>query len=76
MAVSAPCFAENFVSLGAKAAQWRAFVRRGELTKAPSAFPEVWQAAMTFLRPVAEAIQHELPFEMAWVRGGPWLPMK
>jgi predicted nucleotidyltransferase component of viral defense system len=76
MEASAPCFKEDFASLNAKAAQWRAFVRRGELAKAPSSFSEVWQAAVSFLRPVAEAIQHDHLFEMAWIPGGPWLPVK
>lgn len=76
MEVSAPCFTEGFARLDAKAAQWRAFVRRGELTKAPSSFPEVWQAAMAFLRPLAEAIELDHPFEKAWAPGGPWLPME
>lgn len=75
MEVSAPCFMEGFASMNTKAAQWRAFVRRGELAKAPSSFPEVWQAAMDFLRPVAEAIQQGHPFGVAWAPGGPWTHM-
>ncbi len=74
MDVSAPCFAEGFAGLDTKARQWRAFVRRGELAEAPLSFPDVWQAVMTFLRPVAEAIQFERSFEMGWVSGGPWWP--
>jgi hypothetical protein len=72
MDVSAPCFTKEFGSLDAKAKQWRAFIRRGELTKAPSSFYEVWQNTMAFLRPVAEAVQSNLPLEMTWPPGGPW----
>ena len=76
METSAPCFMAEFPSLDAKGAQWRAFVRRGELIQAPAAFPDVWQAAMAFLRPMAESIQHDRFFEMVWSPGGPWLPTK
>jgi hypothetical protein len=76
MDASAPCFAEDSARLDVKARQWRAFLRRGELAQAPPSFPDVWQAAMTFLQPVAEAIQFDRPFEMAWESGGPWLPTK
>ena len=76
MDVSAPCFTDEFGSLDAKAKQWGAFIRRGELTKAPSSFHEVWQDTMAFLRPVAEVVPSNLPFEMTWAPGGPWLPAK
>ncbi len=76
METSAPCFLEEFAGLDAKAVQWRAFVRRGGLQKAPSSFREVCQVAMAFLRPVAECVQHGRPLEMAWAPGGPWLPAK
>ncbi len=71
---SAPCFMEEFANGDAKAKQWRAFVRRSELTNAPASFSEVWQAAMAFLCPVAEAIQFDRSFDMEWLHGGPWLP--
>jgi len=71
---SARCFTEAFPALDGKAAQWHAFLRRGELKECPSSFPEVWQAVMTFLRPVAEAVQLGRPFDMLWAPGGPWSP--
>ncbi len=73
MDMSSPCFTEDFARQDAKAAQWRAFVRRGDLTECPSSFPEIWQAVMLFLRPVAEAIQRDHPFELDWPPGGPWV---
>jgi len=76
MEVSAPCFTAGFADLDAKARQWRAFVRRSGLTQAPASFPEVWQSAMAFLRPVAEAIHFDRAFDVRWAAGGPWLPMK
>jgi hypothetical protein len=72
MDVSAPCFTEDYASLPSKAAQWRAFLRRAELQDVPPTFAEVWQHAMAFLRPVAEAVCHRHAFEMIWSAGGPW----
>lgn len=71
---SAPCFLEEFVDLNTKAKQWLAFVRRSELTGAPASFSEASKAVMVFLRPVAEAIQFERPFDKTWLPGGPWMP--
>lgn len=73
MDVSSPCFTEDFARQDSKAAQWRAFVRRGELKDTPGSFTEVWQATMAFLQPVAEAVQYKHPFEMDWPSGGPWV---
>ena len=73
MDVSSPCFTEDFARQDSKAAQWRAFVRRGELKDTPGAFTEVWQTTMAFLQPVAEAVQYEHPFETDWAPGGPWV---
>jgi predicted nucleotidyltransferase component of viral defense system len=76
MDVSAPCFTEEFGNLDAKAKQWHAFIRRGELIQVPSSFYEVWQDTMAFLRPVAKAVQSNLTFKLTWAAGGPWLPVK
>ena len=44
------------------------------LRDAPESFPVVWESAMTFLRPVAEAVQLGKPFPASWPPGGPWVP--
>lgn len=76
MDVSASCFAEGFANLDDKNKQWRAFIRRGKLTSAPSTFTEVWQPVMAFLRPPAGAIVSEQSFDMIWEPGGPWRSAK
>lgn len=72
MDTAAVCFTDDYARQDSKAMQWRAFVRRSELRDVPESFPAVWQSAMTFLRPVAEAVQRGLSFEAVWPAGGPW----
>jgi predicted nucleotidyltransferase component of viral defense system len=74
MDTAAVCFTDGYARQDSKAAQWRAFVRRSELRDAPQSFPAVWQSAMAFLRPVADAVERGGPLAAAWPAGGPWQP--
>ena len=74
MDTSAVCFEQGYARQESKDAQWRAFVRRAGLRDASESFPVVWQSAMSFLRPVAEAVQFGEPFPACWPPGGPWTP--
>lgn len=74
METSAPCFLDVFSNLDAKAAQWRAFIRRGELKGAPPSFPEVWRDVVDFLLPVAESVQQGHSFEKVWSPDVGWGP--
>ena len=71
---AAVCFTDDCARQDSKAVQWRAFVRRSGLRDVPESFPAVWQSAMAFLRPVAEAVERGVPLEAAWPAGGPWQP--
>ena len=74
MDTSAVCFQREYARQESKHAQWRAFIRRGGLRDAPESFPAVWESAMGFLRPIAEAVQLGKPFPASWPPGGPWMP--
>src|SRR5438105_15730993 len=65
-------FTSAFAEDAAKAAQWRAFVRRSRLESAPGDLGEVISAIAVFLEPVAEALTAKRSFEGRWVPPGPW----
>jgi len=66
------CFSEAFANDPSKAAQWRAFVRRGKLDSTPAEFPEIVMQVRGFLRPIAAAIVETKEFTMLWTNNGPW----
>ena len=55
-----------------KTTQWRAFLRRSQLTDVPQNLPEVVAHLAVFLGPVAEALSRKRPFKMKWKAPGPW----
>lgn len=65
------CFSDQFTSDAAKAAQWKAFVRRSMITNA-SAFAQVVENARNFLQPVALKLANREPFDRHWDRSGKW----
>ena len=68
------CFTDAYARNVSKAAQWKAFLKRGEIKNAPAGFEDVWSYVMAFLRPIADAIETNCPFDMHWTAGGPWQP--
>jgi hypothetical protein len=52
--------------------RWRLYVRRGSFERVPPTFAEVGEAIDAFLRPVAESIAYNEPFDLVWPPGGPW----
>lgn len=51
---------------------WSLYVARADLDQIPPPFSSVGEAIATFLRPVAESIAAETPFDRSWPPGGPW----
>ena len=62
----------SFAEDPTKVAQWRGFVRKIRLTDVPQDFGEVIEAISIFLRPIAERLAAEKPFEATWRAPGPW----
>jgi predicted nucleotidyltransferase component of viral defense system len=65
------CFSGQFAGDPAKAAQWKAFVRRSAIVGAPE-FPAVLEDVRNFLQPVASKLANDEPFDQRWNRGGTW----
>jgi predicted nucleotidyltransferase component of viral defense system len=62
----------SFAEDPTKVAQWRGFIRKIRLTNVPQDFGEVIEAISIFLRPIAERLAAEKPFEATWRAPGPW----
>ncbi len=61
-----------FASDIVKQTQWEGFLRKTKLDSAPTSLQSVIDELTPFLRPVATAIQDQLPFAERWVAPGPW----
>ena len=61
-----------FASDIVKQTQWEGFLRKTKLDSAPTSLQSVIDELTPFLRPVATAIQDQLPFAGRWVAPGPW----
>jgi nucleotidyltransferase AbiEii toxin of type IV toxin-antitoxin system len=55
-----------------KQAQWRAFLRRGRLDKAPGSLGAVTERLTAFLLPPAGAAARREPFRGRWARSKGW----
>ncbi len=66
------CFLDRFANDPAKAAQWKAFVRRNLLGDVPTDFAAVVECVRDFLQPVALRVATGHPFDQHWPRRGPW----
>lgn len=65
------CFSDDFATHAAKAAQWKAFVRRSAIAGAAE-FPQVVEEVRNFLRPIAmHLVNNELLGER-WDTSGKW----
>jgi len=54
--------------------QWKAFVRRGHLSEAPTEWPEVLARIRAFLQPIVSTLAEKQEFNMRWLARGPWRP--
>ena len=64
----APVFGDD----GQKQTQWRAFLRKTQLTDAPAALPDVIGVLALFLLPMAQTIVDGRAFNHTWKERGPW----
>jgi len=65
------CFSGQFARDAARAAQWKAFVRRSVIVGAPE-FPAVIEDVRNFLQPIASKLANNEPFDQHWDRGATW----
>lgn len=61
-----------FAEVEGKRAQWTGFVRRNQLTNAPSQLASVTEGIATFVSPALAAARDRLVFNARWLPGGPW----
>lgn len=66
------CFSDRFAEEPAKAAQWKAFVRRSSLADAPAEFADAVRQVRDFLQPVAMQLAIKRSFDLHWLPCGPW----
>jgi hypothetical protein len=65
---------KKFADSPDKKVQWRAFVRRNQLTDVPGELNEVVEFNSGFLLPVAAALVEGREFAARWSAPGPWSP--
>ncbi|MBI1320156.1 MAG: nucleotidyl transferase AbiEii/AbiGii toxin family protein [Candidatus Hydrogenedens sp.] len=65
----AACFRESFGESSEKQKQWKAFVKRSQLTgRVPGGFADVWRVVTEFLKPMLK----NPGTTKSWHPGGPW----
>jgi len=69
---SCVAFQASFYASEEPLTRWRLYVQRGSFERVPPTFAEVGEAIEAFLRPVAESIAHNEPFDLGWPPGGLW----
>ncbi len=62
-----------FYADASRAAQWRAYITRNNLTDAPADFTQVGERLGAFLQPVWMDLNGPSPSSGDWPPGGPWL---
>jgi len=62
----------SFAEDPAKAAQWRAFIRKNRLTNVSPDLGVVVKAITAFLGPIAKSVAAGEPFKANWSAPGPW----
>ena len=65
-------FSGDLVADKSTATQWRAFLRRTAIERAPSEFSTVVEQISVFLEPPAETVANGTAFRKSWKPGGPW----
>lgn len=68
--------APEFAADPTKQRQWRGFIEKGELSRAPDPFPTVQAKIGELITPPTEALVEGREFELIWTPGGPWSPNK
>lgn len=63
---------DEFAQSPEKVAQWRAFLRRGRLDRAPKDLETVIQTLRGFLLPIVKSITEDSPTPRRWQPPGPW----
>lgn len=63
---------EDFARLPERAAQWRAFLRRGRLGDADITLASMLGRLREFLLPPLAAVRLAEKFDRKWAPGGPW----
>jgi hypothetical protein len=63
---------DEFAAEPGKQTQWAAFLRKIQVTGAPSELVAQVTALRAFLGPVLAALVHGVRFERHWSAGGPW----
>ena len=66
------CFSDQFAHDPTKAAQWRAFMQRSQISESFSEFPVVVHQVRDFLRPLAAQMIDGHQSNWRWPVGGPW----
>lgn len=65
-------FTPSFAEDPDKIAQWRAFLRRNQLTETPTELPDLIASIATFLVPITKDLAAGESFQGAWHAPGPW----
>ena len=65
-------FTPGFAEDPNKIVQWRAFLRRNQLTETPAELPELVAGIATFLAPITKALAAGESFQWVWRAPGPW----
>lgn len=66
------CFSEQFAQNPSKAAQWKAFLQRSQVSESPAEFAAVVDRVRDFLRPLAVWMASGNITDSRWPVGGPW----
>ncbi len=61
-----------FYADAAKADQWRRYLDRSQLPRAPADFSRIGEALRSFLEPPLLALRQGVEFDREWPQGGPW----
>ena len=65
-------FTPDFAKDATKDAQWRAFVRKNQLTNIPRDFQATVSSVATFLSPIVEGLANNQHIQSSWKAFGPW----
>lgn len=63
----------DFERLDEKQKQWKAFLRKSNITYAPAQFSEVSDKVSAFIGPVLKNLHHKSRHSLIWSPSGPWI---
>ena len=64
---------DEFARDSVKQAQWRGFVRKGQLTSPDIELEEIVVRLRVFLEPVLVAVREKVPFKKSWEPSKEWV---